>query len=188
MGLEHVVEGYTIWLDSVANYPPIDFYCKLHETASAYYKTALNTTKGIKYEKKDIEEFCKLISGDSKNIVALYISALTNEAMKEEDTITLNPRMLMNFLGYKHQKGKLVIEGNTGCFTCSEMTGGEVNVKGNAGQYTASGMTAGKLKVDGMILTLDCDIKGGEVWEKNRKVYTGETLIKNLLKKLGFKV
>lgn len=175
MSLENVINKYAEWRDAVSKYPVIDYYCKPHHTAYAYYKTALDAIKGLNYSKKDVEDFCKLIAGDSKNIAALYLSALVNSIIQDNETIALKPNLLLDCFGYRHQKGRLIIEGNAGNLACFEMIGGEVIVD-NAGYFTGSRMIGGKLIVKGRIGSLACDVKAKKIRKGAEKVILIESL------------
>lgn len=94
----------------------------------------------LKYGLDYLPEYCK---------EGLYISALINSNLKEDETLPLKLHSELGYIGYKHRAGTLVIEGNTRIGTGMWMSGGKIIVKGNAGSYTASGMAGGELIVEG---------------------------------------
>lgn len=184
-GLESILKDYCEWLNKVSKYPPVDYYdCDLYKVLDSYYKTAMEMINKLDYTKQSINEFCGLLSGDSKGIAGLYISALINSTLKEGEMTVIRPGIVLNCLGYRHSRGTLIIEGHVGDFTGTLMSGGQLIAKNKAGRYTCSGMRGGKLAVNGEIRSIAFDARGGEVWEGNRQIYPPKPLLRGALKRL----
>ncbi len=186
-GLENIVNDNYEWFSKVSKYPDVSYYdFDQYKVSDSYYKTAIETINKIKYTKDGVIGFCNLLGGDRKGIVGLYISALINNIIKENEKIVIRPNLILNCWGYRHSKGILVIEGHAGDFTGSLMSGGELIIEGNTGRYSCSGMRGGKLVVNGKMMSIAFDVNGGEIWECNRKIYLPKPFFKSALKRLGW--
>ena len=141
--------------------------------------------------KKDVLSHCNLKKSGpllvpENTCEGMYISALVNNIIKKGETIKIKAKTALNlvipehrspwlhYLGYKHSKGTLIIEGNAGDCTGMRMSGGQIIVEGYVGFHTGNYMTNGKimLKTPRKIHTpIDDMVFGGEIWEGKRRLY-----------------
>lgn len=104
----------------------------------------------IDYSKKDLERFCRILyleknSGDV--FLGLYISALVNKIIKEEDDIILEPAFKLSGLGAFLPRGSLRIIGNTLAYTGAYMAGGALVLVGDSGSFTGMKKKGGDITV-----------------------------------------
>jgi len=117
----------------------------------------------------------------------MYISALVNNIIKKDETIRIKAETAFNLvipnhrspwihnIGYKHSKGKLIIENNVGDCLGMRMTGGQIIAEGHVGFHLGIYMSGGKIfikKYSGISTQIDKGmIFGGEIWEGKRRLY-----------------
>ncbi|MFH0860816.1 MAG: hypothetical protein V1921_06410 [Candidatus Altiarchaeota archaeon] len=76
------------------------------------------------------------------------------------------------YAGADMRTGLLEIDGDAGRATGARMKGGELHVKGDTEFDTAVEMEGGKLIIDGKAMGAGHSIKGGEIWEAGKKVFS----------------
>ena len=180
-GLEDIIANYKGWLVGRTS----------GHTEEESYKVARYLASKFTYSKHDIRNFCDfLIDIDGGFRAGIYVSALINKILTADDSITIDPTLLLNRFGYMHSKGKVIVKRSVGSGLGTYMTGGsiivegiaedlvgygmeggEIYIKKNAGNFVGSEMTGGIIKVDGVILSWSNLIKGGEIWEGGKKVF-----------------
>jgi len=138
---------------------------KLNEI-NTIYSLSMELIEGLKYDKKDLEKLSeKLVLIKEKTNMGFYFSALVNNIIGDDDTITLSFENILSYLGFCLEKGTLVIEGNTGYGTGWSMKGGLMVVEGYAGRNTGADMESGKLVINGDIIDefLGFGMEDGEI-------------------------
>ncbi|MEM2174767.1 MAG: hypothetical protein QXI58_04000, partial [Candidatus Micrarchaeia archaeon] len=129
---------------------------------SSFYEIFSKELNFITYSLKDIEDLCPIIKGDEDKI-GVYISAVINKIIKDEDEVRLNfGDRRINFIGMYLSKGKIIVEGNAGDFVGSWMKGGSIHIKGNGRNYVGYEMGNGNIIVEGNAGGfVGCRMKGG---------------------------
>ncbi|MBU4501563.1 MAG: hypothetical protein KKA79_03160 [Nanoarchaeota archaeon] len=105
----------------------------------------------IDYNKTELEILSQKITITKENDkwLGIYLSALVNKIINEDDEITLTPKYPLNGIGECHKKGRLIVQGNASDYTGFYMKGGRLVVEGNANDNTGYGMVGGELVVEG---------------------------------------
>ncbi len=173
-----------------------------HSRVVKAYAAALETVKTLEYDTDDIDEFCLeldkgqklpyLVSGPA----GIYISALCNMAKEERVHLRLHElNRTFHFLGYRLPEGKtLVLEGSTGDFAGTGLSGGKLTVDGSAGNWAGAGMMkgemfvkedtgqntgewmkGGEIHVGGHIRGLGKTISGGRIYQRESLVFPSTT-------------
>lgn len=117
------------------------------------------------YNKYDLEYFARVITEDNSNRhLGEYISALLNKIIQEDEIICLELREPLDYLGYKLERGTLVIKGDAGNALGSSNNGGKIIVDGNARDSVGFQMKKGCIIVNKDVKDyLGLDIYGGEI-------------------------
>jgi len=92
-----------------------------------------------------------------KKNIENYTSSQKNKGIKEENIEPIEVYLkvkeapiVLDYLGYRNpEKLHLIIEGNCGRWTGSEMQGGKIIVKGNCGDWIGGEMQGGEMIVEG---------------------------------------
>ncbi|MBU4502044.1 MAG: hypothetical protein KKA79_05595 [Nanoarchaeota archaeon] len=120
----------------------------------------------LDYTKHDLEEVSSWIKVNNfgETYQGIYLSALVNKIIKEDEEIIIRPINLLSCVGTCLKKGKIIVEDNTDSFTGHRMMGGELHIKGDCGVSVGNQMKGGKIIVQGY---LDRDVgpamEGGEI-------------------------
>lgn len=135
------------------------------------YGIAEQLAGSITYTKKNIEELSKkiplntFIDFDYQKFLGVYLSALINKVVEENDKIELAPDLELNGLGMYLRKGVLLVYNNVHEWTGSNMTGGKLMIFGNAGMYAAHRMKNGILFIKGDLGEIvGFNANGGEIF------------------------
>lgn len=118
------------------------------------------------FTKDDLEGLSRRLNAKNCNdlFLGLYISALINRIINENDTVTLHLDVPLNWIGAYQEKGTTAINGDLGYFTGLFLQGGTLLVEGNTGHRTGNGMEAGKIVITGRTGEDTGDfMKGGEI-------------------------
>jgi len=134
---------------------------KKNKTFENKYLQGELIAKKITYTKRELEELSKVIVLEQKekgpsNIyndpsIGIYLSALVNKVIKNEDMIMLSVSTEFSGLGSYMKQGVVIVRGDLGDYTCNNMEGGLMVVKGNTKGNTANYMSGGKLMIDGNV-------------------------------------
>jgi len=116
-----------------------------------WYNQAIKLTRGIRYSLKDVEGLSRKIrvENEKSRDLGMYLSALINKVITENDKITLTLEEKLNFIGTYQEKGTITVEGDANDHTGYGMKGGKITVKGDAEYYTGRWMQGGELTVKG---------------------------------------
>ncbi|MCG2718814.1 MAG: hypothetical protein L6408_08285 [Nanoarchaeota archaeon] len=122
-------------------------FCKDENDLWARYNKAEMLACGFKYNTQDLYSFAKL---EYEPELGMYISALAEKFMVGDNSLMfIRLAKELDFLGFGHKRGTLVIEGNVrsnaGCF----MEGGKLIIKGNTGLSPGTLMNGGEMIVRG---------------------------------------
>ncbi|MFH0860830.1 MAG: hypothetical protein V1921_06480 [Candidatus Altiarchaeota archaeon] len=170
-------------------------------TGGSYYERILEATRGLTPKEDEIQEvLTRLLSAHKEDgrfmhdtFMVMKVGYMTNALIhhsRQKKIMLILPEPV-NCLGYRLEEGKEVIlegnaGGNIGCemkgakLTVNgnvrgnlgtEMTQGEITVNGSVGGTVGEDMEGGKITVNGEIKKLSDRIKGGEVWQKNNRVW-----------------
>ncbi|MBU4501564.1 MAG: hypothetical protein KKA79_03165 [Nanoarchaeota archaeon] len=146
----------------------------------AFYDISEGLVRGLEYGLKDVEELSKRIKLETEKHrkLGIYLSALVNKIITENDVVTLNLEEELDGIGMYLQKGKLIVEGNAYDYTGCGMEGGKLIVEGNVHDATGISMKGGELVVKGNAYDYTgCDMEGGKiVVEGNANDYTGSCM------------
>ncbi|MBU4503053.1 MAG: hypothetical protein KKA79_10745 [Nanoarchaeota archaeon] len=152
--LRAIINGYSYFLEGM----------KYNRNNTARYLLGLSIAKDIKYTSKGIGLFAEQLDKDATQSSGFYISALVNNIIKEDETITLNLNAVLSGLGAYLRKGCLEINGNflnnTGYF----MQGGCLHIYGNGLNTTGAEMKEGIIVIKGNLNNITgYMMKGGEI-------------------------
>jgi len=145
------------------------------------YKAGEELASKLSYTKNDLEILCQEITipetevsknpyapdsflGPREQYLGLYIAALTNKIIREQDILILKPKAKLFGLGAFLKKGRIIIEGDTRGGVGYHMSGGGIIVNGNAKDYVGAGMEGGEIRVNGNVEHgLGTFMKGGKI-------------------------
>lgn len=150
---------------------------------NSLYNIAKDLTREVRYTLKHVEEFSdRLLSGECFSI-GVFLSALVNKIIRNDDIVTLKLKPSLDcigmnlergtlivkgdvrdFAGRAMKSGNLIIEGNANNSTGCSMEGGFIAVKGSAKDYTGNAINEGIILVHGNTQNLaGYDMKGGKL-------------------------
>lgn len=152
----------------------------------AAYSIGEELAKEIKYAKLDVEELSQKIKEETLNYswqpriesknkerryLGIYISALINKVIKEDDIITLKLNLELEAIGMRLKRGTLITQGNVGNYLGSEMEGGEIVAEGRVKDFIGLSMKGGKITLKGEIQAhyIGLCMTGGEITKKGQK-------------------
>lgn len=127
-------------------------------TSKNSYKHATTKLERLEFGLGDVLSFAGMISGqyfsDKANYwtAGIFVSAAINKIIKSDETATLEFSSLgcaADCIGYRLDRGNIVLHGDAGDYLGEEMSGGTITVLGNAGYYAGFCMSGGKITVDG---------------------------------------
>jgi len=137
------------------------------------FEKTIKLSEHLTYSENEIQELIdlKVCDEDSfnkryfDNYFGIYITALSSNLIKNDcDEIHINWNSKLNYLGYKWNNGKLIINGNAGMSLGSDMEGGIIELFGCSGACAGFFMNNGSIKIYG---NADHDagsyMKGGSV-------------------------
>ena len=198
--IDEIVEGYHSIAHSKGNY-------------TTYHLAAARKASKLVYTNDELNALCRNISGyfgkrsaisraweyilsdqldiRPRDYEGIYISALAQSLCWQDGVVEISPSEPLSFLGFLHNKGKLVINGNAAVCLGREMSGGKIVLKGNAGNFAGSFMRGGELviegncgkypgevmaygaiKVNGKIKKFDSNrVLFGEIWAQGRRIF-----------------
>jgi len=138
----------------------IRMYNQTSDLTSIYTKS-LKLADKLKYELKDVEVFSQVVE---EQVLGLYLTALAQNMIKEDDKVIFKPNMMLNWLGTFWKKGTLVIENDVDTNVGSFMEGGNIIVFGNAQDSAGTLMKGGELKIYGCVQNhLGDRMSGGKI-------------------------
>lgn len=133
------------------------------------YQSALDQIRRlqIEFSGDDISDFCaseKFGEWNSSSSLGIFVSALINSVIKDENTITLRTREYVfdNYIGTFLERGTLIIDGNVDYCVGFGLKGGKIIVKGDAELGYGDYMEDGELIIEGKVLDHGLtNVKGG---------------------------
>lgn len=136
------------------------------------YNYGERRAKKLIYTKHDLEELSTRIDMNHKDdgcYLGIFLSALINKIITEEETIILRPIVPLHGVGAYLTKGRVIVDGDVGFFLGHYMEGGEMIVEGSAQHDTGNGMKGGRL-----VIKKDVGICTGIFMESGEIVVYGE--------------
>ena len=137
----------------------------------AKYDTGKKFTERLDYTLGDIENLSKRISLDppwgefEAEDLGFYFSALINNVIKENDTVSLTLGIRLSGVGAYLIRGNTIVYGSVGDWTGKNMDASKLNVFGDAKDYTGYEMTNGIIVISGKTGGLvGYQAKGGEIY------------------------
>lgn len=114
------------------------------------YNIANDLVKNMLYTNLDLEGFIKSLPIDNKcEPLGIYISALINKLIEEDDIIILDANNEFLGLGSYLERGTLMVKGDIGHETGYSMKGGKIIVKGSVKDMPGFNMLDGKIIING---------------------------------------
>jgi formylmethanofuran dehydrogenase subunit C len=77
------------------------------------------------------------------------VFTLTCQPASDDEVVLAGMTSLVHQAGQQMNMGKLIIDGNAGCYIGQEMSGGQIEIRGNAGDCLGIAMTGGLISVSG---------------------------------------
>ncbi|MFH0860873.1 MAG: hypothetical protein V1921_06695 [Candidatus Altiarchaeota archaeon] len=143
-----------------------------HDTKLGIFLSALmneSNHKEFKLKVRTPLSHLGYLASDKDITVTGDLGEAAGHCMKDGKLIVKGNTRDMAGLGL--EGGEIIVEGNAGTNTARLMEGGTLHIKGNSGILTALSMTGGILRVEGKIKEMSDDIRGGEIWQGNKKVW-----------------
>jgi len=112
------------------------------------HEFAQELSKDIDYGKIEIEELVKKLGDESYD--GIFLSALINQVIKENQTFVLEPKIKLLGIGTFLKQGNIIVKGDVGNYTGHWMEGGKITIYGNAGIKTGHMMCGGEITVYGI--------------------------------------
>lgn len=109
------------------------------------YEGYENELRGLRYSLEDIQELARRTEVIDDRKYGLFLSALVNSVIQPGDTLTLDLKCSLDYVGHKLKQGRLVLSGAQGNYTGSEACGGLIELLSEAGDYAGQGMSKGMI-------------------------------------------
>ncbi|MEM5830292.1 MAG: hypothetical protein QXL82_02160, partial [Candidatus Aenigmatarchaeota archaeon] len=117
------------------------------------------------YTLEDVKKFVELVpilaekynlDGIAYADLGFLVTALYKNIIGDNDILVLDVRKWKykpNYLGYKQERGRVIIIGDVGDVIGKEIKGGEIIIYGNAENFIGSGMEGGKIVIYGNVIS-----------------------------------
>lgn len=102
--------------------------------------------------------------------IGIYLSALTNKIIHDDEKITLSPGYPLTGLGTSLKEGTLIIESETGSHTGFMIKGGKLVLKKDTGDYLGAMGKKGEIYIEGekYIISPNCKAR---IYHKNKRIH-----------------
>ena len=152
--LEKIMEGYRQALHT-------DLEIGISHDIRRGYQKMIKIAEKTGCTGEDIAAFCEELNRHpfiyrltrfvQRRKTGIYISALVNSCIDENETIAIKPPKKLHFIGSYLPRGTLIIDTDVGSHACTEMENSKVIIKGNAGGYLGILAKYGRIEVEGNV-------------------------------------
>ena len=149
-----IAKKINVFKESAEKQPAFDAESALIRQIHLVYSVCQNRTyegyenelQGLSYGLEDIQELVKRTEVIDDRKYGLFLSALINNTIQQGDTLTLDLKYPLDYVGHRlKQGGRLVLKGVQGNYTGSEACGGLIELLSEAGDYVGQGMSQGMI-------------------------------------------